>query len=895
MSIDFSASPEYIEQLYLSWKASPDQLPASWRAYFEGFELGSAGEPSAAERPGSAEHACKQSAVQSLIYRYRDIGHLLACTDPLSYCPTSHPLLDLEAFGLGSEDLGTVYHCGRFFNPRATLQEIIDTLQETYCRSIGVEYMQIQNPEERQWLMDRMEPVRNRPDFTLEEKTRILWKLMAATLFEQFLHKKFLGQKRFSLEGGESLIPLLDRLVQEAGRRQVKDIVLGMSHRGRLNVLSNIFGKPYGAIFAEYEDNLEHAFVGEGDVKYHKGFSTNIEVEGHKVHLSLAANPSHLELVNPVVEGKTRARQDAYGSGGKQQVLPILLHGDAAFSGQGIVPETLNLSQLEGYRTGGTIHVVINNQIGFTTLPSDSRSTRYATDVAKMLAVPIFHVHGDDPEALLFIADLALEYRQSFGRDVIIEIICYRRHGHNEGDEPNFTQPLMYETIRNHPPIHQLYADRLVEEGLPPEQVEAMVSGVNQCLELGLSGEEKTTDVGFLGKWQQIDRDYSRAGVDTAVDRQTLQRLAETLTRTPEGFSTHPKVLKMLENRRRTIEEGEGIDWGGAEALAFASLLNDGVSVRLSGQDSRRGTFNHRHAALVDTLTGETCIPLAHTAQQGASFQVYNSMLSEAGVLGFEYGYALETPFGLTLWEAQFGDFANGAQAVIDQFIASSATKWDRSNGLVMLLPHGFEGQGPEHSSARIERYLQLCADNNMQVVYPSTPAQFFHLLRRQMKQTFRRPLIVFTPKSLLRHPQCRSSLQELTDGRFEEILPDPLDPGRVRTLILCTGKVYYDLLQRREKDQRQDLALLRLEQLYPLHPDLLERTLAPYRQVKKVAWVQEEPQNAGAWTSIRAPLAEALGREPEYIGRDEAGSPAVGSHRTHLLEQQALADQAFA
>ncbi len=895
MSIVSNASPEYIEHLYLIWKESPDQLPLSWRAYFEGFELGSENEPSVVEMQPAAEHACKQSAVQSLIYRYRDIGHLLACTDPLSYCPTSHPMLDLEAFGLGNEDLGTVYLCGRFYKPQATLQEIIDSMKETYCRSIGVEYMQIQNPQERQWLMDRMEPVRNRPDFTLEEKTRTLWKLMAATLFEKFLHKKFLGQKRFSLEGGESLIPLLDRLVHEAGRRQVKDIVLGMSHRGRLNVLANIFGKPYGTIFAEYEDNIEHAFVGEGDVKYHKGFATNIEVEGHKVHLTMAANPSHLELVNPVVEGKARARQAAHGPDGKNQVLPILLHGDAAFAGQGVVPETLNLSQLEGYRTGGTIHVVINNQIGFTTLPADSRSTRYATDVAKMLAVPIFHVHGDDPEALLFIADLALDYRQSFGRDVIIEIICYRRHGHNEGDEPNFTQPLMYETIRNHPPIHQLYAERLVEEGLVPEEIDAMVSGVNQCLELALSEEERTVDVGFLGKWEQIDRDYSQPKVESKVDRETLKNLAEALTRFPDGFTPHPKVLKMLENRRRTIEEGEGIDWGGAEALAFASLLNEGFSVRLSGQDSRRGTFNHRHAGLIDTQTGETCIPLAHTAQKGASFQVYNSMLSEAAVLGFEYGYSLETPFGLTLWEAQFGDFANGAQAVIDQFIVNSATKWDRASGLVMLLPHGFEGQGPEHSSARIERYLQLCANNNMQVVYPSTPAQLFHLLHRQMKQPFRRPLIVFTPKSLLRRPQCRSSLQALTEGGFEEILPDSLEPGRVSTLILCSGKVYYDLLERRNKDQRQDLALLRLEQLYPLHQERLKRALDPYRQATRVAWVQEEPQNAGAWSFLRAHLAEALGREPEYIGRDEAESPAVGSHRTHLLEQQALVDQAFA
>ncbi|WP_432821340.1 2-oxoglutarate dehydrogenase E1 component [Trichloromonas sp.] len=891
MSFEGNIGPEYLDALYQKWQQDPRSVPPTWQAYFAGFELGCQAAPAAA----AAETAFKQSAVQSLIYRYRDIGHLLACTDPLAPCPVSHPLLELAAFGLSEADLDTPFATRNFVQPGGTLREIVDILQQTYCRFLGVEFMHIQDPHERQWLKERMEPVRNRPAFSFEQKTRILWKLSAAAQFEAFLHKKFLGQKRFSLEGAETLMPLLDHLVSLAAAGGITDLILGMPHRGRLNVLTNLFNKPYATIFGEFEDNLEYAVVGEGDVKYHKGFSTEIETPGgHRIHLTLASNPSHLEAVDPVVEGKCRARQDGYGEAGHGRVLPVLLHGDAAFAGQGLVSETLNLSQLDGYRTGGTVHVVVNNQIGFTTLPTDARSTRYATDVAKMLSVPIFHVHGEDPEAALFAIELAFDYRQQFGRDVVVELICYRRHGHNEGDEPFFTQPLMYEAIRNRPSVHELYAAQLEQEGLSRQQFEEMTAAVDSCLELALDSEEKTVDQGFQGKWQDIDRDTSDEPVDTAVAKKTLIELGRLVTALPQGFTPHPKIAKLMENRRQAIESGDGIDWGGGEALAFASLLHDGVSIRLSGQDCRRGTFNHRHAALIDSATGKPAFPLADAARGEARLHIYNSLLSEAAVLGFDYGYSLETPDGLTLWEAQFGDFANGAQVIIDQFIASSGAKWDRASGLVMLLPHGFEGQGPEHSSARIERYLQLCAHRNLIVVNPSTPAQLFHLLRRQVRQAFRRPLIVFTPKGLLRHPLCRSRLDDFAKGRFEEVLTTHEAPKKVRRVLLCSGRIYYDLRERLEEKPQNEIALVRIEQLYPLAAAKLAAILKPWAKAETFAWVQEEPQNGGAWNHLRPQLSNILGREPEYIGRDEAASPAVGSHKTHQHEQQAILDLAL-
>ncbi len=892
MSFEHNASPQWIESLYTLWTENPDQVPPQWSAFFRGFAFGAE-----AAGPGvDPRAALKQSAVQSLIYRHRDIGHLLACTDPLSPCSLSHPLLDLEAFELSEADLDTVFHIRRYQHKSATLREILQVMRETYTRSVGVEFMHIQDPFERQWLIERLEPVRGRGSFSLQEKLRTLYKLRQAHLFESFLHRKFLGQKRFSLEGGDALIPMLDRLVCGAAASGVRDLVLGMAHRGRLNVLATIFRKPLATIFAEFEDNIEFGFVGEGDVKYHRGFSTDVTLpDGGRIHLAMTSNPSHLEAVDAVVEGKCRARQDAYGAEGQARVLPVLIHGDAAFAGQGMVAEVLNLSALEGYRTGGTVHIVVNNQIGFTTAPRDARSTLYATDVARMLAVPIFHVHGEDPEAVLFVTDLALRYRQAFGRDVVVELICYRRHGHNEGDEPYFTQPLMYDKIKERPPACEIYAEQLLNEGVDEESIEEQHREVDRWLEEGSAAKSTNARLaGFGGKWRDIERDWRPVSAETAVSGERLKELIDVLTEIPSDFAPHPKIAKQMERRRETIHDADGIDWATAEALVFASLLAEGTSVRLSGQDSRRGTFSQRHAVLRDVQTGKSYCPFEKVATKEAAFHIYDSLLSEQAVLGFEYGYSLETPYGLTIWEAQFGDFVNGAQVIIDQFIVSGKTKWDRVSGLTLFLPHGYEGQGPEHSSGRIERFLQLCAGNNIQVVYPSTPAQFFHLLRRQMHLPFRRPLVVFTPKALLRHPACVSSLGDFSAGTFREILPPEGAGDGAATLLLCSGKVYFDLKQRMEDEGRTDVAIVRLEQLYPLRTDLLQEVLAPFAKAERVAWVQEEPRNAGAWSFVRPHLRTILGRDPEYVGREEAASPAVGSHRMHKREQEAILGKAI-
>jgi 2-oxoglutarate dehydrogenase E1 component len=886
-----NVSPEWLEELYLLWRKSPERLNAEWQAFLEGFELGESATPSLA-----LAEALKQSAVQSLIYRYRDIGHLLACTDPLSPCKIDHPLLTLSAFDLDETDLDKEFHTRRFYKKSALLKEILAVLRETYCRSIGVEFMYIQEPAERQWLIDRMEPVRNRPAFTGAEKLGILGKLLEGALFEEFLDRRFVGQKRFSLEGGETLLPLLEELVRRSAGQGIKELVLGMPHRGRLNVLANIFRKPYQNIFAEFQDNVEHGVVGEGDVKYHKGFSTDRSfADGTNIHLNIAANPSHLETVDGVVEGKARARQDRLGPDGAGRVLPVLIHGDAAFAGQGMVAEIFNLSQLEGYRTGGTIHIVVNNQIGFTTMPADARSSLYATDVAKMVAAPVFHVHGEDPEAVVHATRLALDYRQEFGRDVVIELICYRRHGHNEGDEPYFTQPVMYRQIKERPPVHRLYAERLVAEGIGSEVVEQLTAGIKQCLQESVDKQDEPLDLGFQGEWSSIQREFTFLRVATGVAGDMLRELAGIITSLPEGFHPHPKIAALLTKRRESVERGDGIDWGTGEALAFATLLQERCPVRLSGQDSRRGTFNHRHAFVYDQETGDIAAPLAQASREQRLFRAYDSMLSEYAVLAFEYGYSIASPDCLTIWEAQFGDFANGAQVVIDQCIVAGETKWDRDSGLVMLLPHGFEGQGSEHSSARIERYLQLCAENNLQVCTPSSPAQFFHLLRRQMKQPFRKPLVVFTPKSLLRHPRCVSSRAEFETGSFQEILADVAEQVKVTAVFLCSGKIYFELLERKETDGRDDLAIIRVEQLYPLHTGLLREALAPYRSVERFSWVQEEPANMGAWSFLRPQLAEIIGREPHYVGRPAAPAPATGSHRIHKEEQEKIISEAFA
>ncbi len=891
MSFASNVGPQWLDAQYQLWREDPNQVPADWRGFFEGYELGQQQETTALP-----SQDFRPAAVQTLIRRYREIGHLLACVDPLSPCTFDHPQLRLTNFGLTNADLNHEFAPADFILPQAKLGKIIEILQQTYCRSIGIEFMHIPLPAERQWLQQRMESSRNNPQLTTEQKLAVFKKLQQATSFERFLHKKFLGQKRFSLEGGESVIALLDHLLTQGSQAGLEDIIIGMSHRGRLNVLANIFGKPLENIFAEFKDNSEYRVVGEGDVKYHKGFSADrVFPDGKKLHISLASNPSHLEAVDPVVEGKCRARQEAVGPDGPKRVLPLLIHGDSAFAGQGVVAETLNLAALEGYSTGGTLHVVINNQIGFTTLPADSRSTCYPTDIAKMLMAPIFHVHGDDPEALLQAAELALQFRQEFGRDVVIEVICFRRHGHNEGDEPFFTQPLMYEKIKHHPPAADIYYQELCDQGIDKKQLDQIRSDIDAELARALTQPEQQLQQAFLQKWRGVAREYSFTPVETGVSAQKLVALGEIITRIPDSFTPHKKLAGLLQRRYQQIVDGTKIDWGTGEALAFASLLAEGKNIRLSGQDSRRGTFNHRHATLIDMHTAERLTPLEEVARQNnCRFYVYNSSLSEFGVLGFDYGYSIENPYGLTIWEAQFGDFANGAQVIIDQFISSSGTKWERYSALTMFLPHGYEGQGPEHSSARIERYLQLCADFNLQIVYPTTPAQLFHLLRRQLHQAFRRPLIVFTPKGMLRHPLCVSTLEDFSQGHFNNVIGDDLGKRGIERLLFCSGRIYYDLLQYRQQQNITDTAIIRIEQLYPLDEEQLQAALKGYRKKIDCRWVQEEIANGGAWQHLRDTLAEQLGRPLRYIGRKASASTAVGSHRKHNEEQQFLISQAF-
>ncbi len=887
-------SGEYLDELYRDWQRSADSVPEEWRLFFSGFELGSERTPDTDDSRYDERAALKLSGVQSLIYRYRSLGHLLACTDPLSPCQLSHPLLDLSAFGLDDADLDTIFACRRFLKPHASLREVLDTMRETYCRETGVEFMHIEEPDERQWLIDRMELTRNRPVFSLIEKLHILEKLHQAALFEQFLHRRFVGQKRFSLEGGEILIPVLDRIVRGCPEAGVSDVILGMSHRGRLNVLTHILRKPYEALFGEFRENISAGFIGDGDVKYHKGHTCRIDLDGHQVHVTLAANPSHLEAVNAVVEGKCRARQDSYGAEGAGRVLPVLIHGDAAFAGQGSVMEVLNMSRLTGYGTGGTIHIVLNNQIGFTTLPKDSRSTCYSTDVAKMLSCPIFHVQGESPEAALHVVNLAMEYRRTYHRDVVIELICYRRHGHNEGDEPAFTQPLMYQQIANRPPVNRMYAQILAEEsGVAPETLELIEKKVNDALTASFDKPPVDMPVGFSDKWRSISTSYSAYPVDTTVSIVKLEAIARNLAALPSGLTLHPKIATLLQKRLEAVLTGSGIDWGNAETLAYATLLDQGYSVRISGQDSRRGTFNHRHCVVIDSTDEHTYAPLESAARDGALFQAWNSSLSEFGVLGFEYGYSLETPHCLTLWEAQFGDFANGAQVIIDQFIVSGETKWHRASGLVMLLPHGYEGQGAEHSSARIERYLQLCAAENMIVASPSTPAQMFHLLRRQMLQSFRKPLVVFTPKSLLRNPVCSSTVAECCTGTFQACIIGTEDFSYARQVLFCSGKIYFELEEERVRREKHDTVIVRVEQLYPLDCSAVRSFVDQCASDCCFSWVQEEPENMGAWRHIEQQF-RALSIPVRYIGRPADSCPAVGGHHAHAEQQAEIMNSAF-
>ncbi len=886
-----------LEAAYQRWRHDPDSVDESWRLFFEGFELG-AGRPAAL-----AGDTAGQTAVIRLIDAYRSLGHLMARLDPLGDTKTSHPLLELGEFGFQEADLDRTFDCRHFLGlPQGTLRELIATLRETYCRTVGIEYMHIQDTHVRRWLEERVESRRNQPNFSRRQKLRILMSLHYAELFEKFLHTRYVGQKRFSLEGAETLIPLLDALVEKAPDVGVKEIVLGMAHRGRLNVLANTLGKPYQEIFAEFEDNyLPEAVEGDGDVKYHLGFSSDrTTAKGAKVHLTLSPNPSHLEAVDPVVEGRTRAKQFQFQDAERKRGIPLLIHGDAAFAGQGLVAETLNLSQLKGYTTGGTVHVIVNNQIGFTTSPSDARSTVYCTDVVKMIQAPIFHVNGEDPEAAVYLAELALDFRQTFKRDVVIDLVCYRRHGHNEGDEPSFTQPLMYRKIRERPSLSEIYTEQLILRGdLSADEAEAIVRQFQDKLQAAQQeakqGPPRRRGMrGYDALWQGFATRYTHGPVETGVPYETLLTITEALTKVPPNFTANPKIARILETRREEVLRKQPLDWALAELLAFGALLLEGTPVRVSGQDSRRGTFSQRHAVLCDARTGEPYLPLCHIRPGQAAFSAYDSLLSEAAVLGFEFGFTLDQPGVLVLWEAQFGDFANGAQVIIDQFITCSESKWQRSSGLVMLLPHGYEGQGPEHSSARLERFLQLCAEDNIQVCNATTPAQYFHLLRRQTKRPFRKPLVVMTPKSLLRHKKAVAPVEEFVSGHFREVLDDATaDPARLRRVVLCSGKVYYDLAEYRADMEIEDVALVRLEQLYPLHEELLKQTLDRYRRAKEWAWVQEESQNMGGWSFLE-PRLRALGYGFEYVGRDASASPATGSLKVHQREQRELVEAAL-
>ncbi|HXY40713.1 MAG TPA: multifunctional oxoglutarate decarboxylase/oxoglutarate dehydrogenase thiamine pyrophosphate-binding subunit/dihydrolipoyllysine-residue succinyltransferase subunit, partial [Vicinamibacteria bacterium] len=845
--------------------------------------------------PGGREEVEKQTKVLQLIHNYRVRGHLVADLDPLESSRAPHRDLDPATYGLTLWDLDREFLTGGLSGrDRATLREILDVLRETYCGTLAVEYMYIADPERKEWLQHRMESTRNYPALDAASKRRVLEKLVEAESFERFLHAKYVGHKRFSLEGGESLIPLLDRVLNDAALRGLREVVLGMPHRGRLNVLANTVGKPISAIFAEFEGNDPSSYQGSGDVKYHVGArGTHVADTGETIAVTLAPNPSHLEWVNPVVEGMARAKQDGMGDRDHARVLPLLMHGDAAFAGQGVVAETMHLSGLHGYRTGGTIHVVVNNQIGFTTLPEDARSSTYATDVAKMVHAPAFHVNGDDPEAVSHVAGLALEYRQKFRKDVVIDLVCYRRWGHNETDEPSYTQPLMYAKIKSHPSAASLYGAKLLREGVVSRE------------ELDKLWAEKKAEMSSEGgapaaPFEAVERRAPRAvaEVDPAAMRARLRTVLKALGTLPEGFEIHPKLLPFVK-RRAELAEGRGeVDWATGESLAWGTLLLEGVPVRLSGQDSQRGTFSQRHAVLHDVRTQQEHVSLNAIAPRGALFEVYDSLLSEAAVVGFEFGYSVAEPRSLVMWEAQFGDFANGAQVIVDQFIASSETKWGQPNGLVLLLPHGQEGQGPEHSSARLERFLQLAASDNLRIACPSTPASYFHLLRLHAREAVEKPLVVFTPKSLLRHPRCLSSLEELAEGGFLPVIDDRVDPALVRRVVMCSGKVYYDLLKAREDERRQEVALVRLERLYPLPAGELETVLARYAPAAELVWCQEEPRNMGAFSFVRERFldgaVQAGGRVPRYAGRAESAATAPGQMKVHLKEQEALVRDAL-
>jgi len=914
----------FLDALYEQYLRDPASVDERWRAYFASLGPASAGTeaPSSGAVAGPAPAAlgpasvgrsdgnqgAKQAAVSRLIQIWINRGHLLAKVDPLALQDRPRPrVLDLTYFRLSGDDLDNEFFTGSRIEAvpkRMKLRDILAELEYIYAGPIGAEFAHVSESEERLWLQDQFQDGRLTHRFSNEERRNILWQLTAAEGLERYLHTKYVGQKRFSLEGGDSFVPLLDDLIQSSGAAAIEEVVIGMAHRGRLNVLVNLLGKSPSVLFSEFEGiyDLSH-LKGSGDVKYHKGFSADLRTATGNVHAVLAFNPSHLEVVNPVVEGSVRARQERRGDERGDRILPVLVHGDAAFAGQGVVMETLQLSQARGYYTGGTLHIVVNNQVGFTTSdPRDTRSTIYSSDVAKMLEAPIFHVNADDPEAVVFVARLALKYRMKFHKDVVIDLVCYRRHGHNEADEPAATQPVMYRIIRQHPTARKLYADRLVADGvLTANDVSGMMEQYRSGLDEGRP--QARASLGMIGNkytvnWSPYAQVDWTERIPSGVELRRLRSLGEKITSYPAGFTLHPRVAQLITNRKKMIGGEQPLDWGCAETLAYAALIEDGFSVRISGQDSGRGTFFHRHAVLHDQNSDDTYIPLQHIRDHQPRVQVIDSVLSEEAVMGFEYGYSTTEPNALVIWEAQYGDFANGAQVIIDQFISSGEAKWERFCGLALFLPHGYEGAGPEHSSARLERFLQLCAESNMQVCVPSTPAQMFHMVRRQMLQPFRKPLIVMTPKSLLRHELSVSALEDLARGSFARIIDetDDLSPAQVRRVVFCSGKVYFDLLKARRKDGIRDVALVRIEQLYPFPSDEYEGVLGRYSNVREVVWCQEEPQNQGAWYQIRHRLQELLGgrRQVLYAGRAPAAAPASGISKIHEAEQHALIDAAL-
>src|SRR5499427_6146598 len=906
-SIAARANLELIEENYRRWQRNPQSVDSGWSAFFEGFELGNLPQRDGAAA-AEAREAALQTRVDGLIYAYCSLGHTIARINPLAETRPENPLLSLRDFGFSESDLD-LRVSSKFFldNRQMTLREMVAGLERIYADSIGSEFMHIQDPRVREWIRRRLETRPHKHSTPAAVQLALLRALLEAESFEIFLHTRYVGQKRFSLQGAESLMVILDTILHKSPEGGVEEICMGMAHRGRLNVLANFLRKSLKVIFTEFSENyIPELVAGDGDVKYHLGYhSVRRLVSGGEVEIRLSSNPSHLEAVDPVVEGQARARQRIRGdTEHRKKVLPLLVHGDAAFIAQGIVAETLNLSQLHGYRTGGTIHIVVNNQIGFTTLPKDARSSQYATDMAKIIEAPIFHVNGDDPLAVKFVSDLAFDFRQRFGRDVVIDLCSYRRYGHNEGDEPSFTQPDLYAKIEKRPSVTQLYKRELLEAGTLSEDDAASLE-TEFALRLEMTRDEvnaiekrkASQKARFRESTAIFQPEYTSDSEPTAISEKMLKTIVHGLTRVPEGFEVQPKIQRIvIDHQRKIFDDGGPYEWHYAEALAFGSLLLEGVPIRLSGQDSSRGTFSTRHSTLYDAKTGKPYVPLMHLGDKQARICIYNSPLSEAAVLGFDYGYSLDYPKMLCLWEAQFGDFVNGAQTIIDQFIVSAESKWQGPSGIVLLLPHGYEGQGPEHSSARLERFLQACAEDNIQVCNPTTPAQYFHVLRRQLKRGFRKPLVLMTPKSLLRAKYASSHAEEFIHGRFEEILgaPEVGPVDNVKRIIFCSGKVYYDLLKYRTQRKIDDAAIIRVEQLYPLAEKKLREMLKPFPKNAKFVWCQEEPQNMGGWTFIEPRLRTLFCTEIAYAGREASASPAVGSLARHKREQARLVADAF-